>query len=238
MTKSNHDGQLRPAGVPEATLISVILDRSGSMQSVHAPTIKGFNDFVSEQKKLKDGGRALMSLVQFDDRYEVNFVGEPIENVPDLDANSYVPRGMTALHDAIGRTIRELEAWAREHDWKERVLVLIVTDGLENASKEFTFDTTAALIKQKEKDGWNFAYMGANQDSYAKGGELNVRLGYRANFDVSADGTAMAFARMAKGASAYRASKMKGAAAPAIFDSSEDPKGADPAAGKLTPKQG
>jgi hypothetical protein len=236
MTKSAKDGKLHPAGATEATLISVILDRSGSMQSVQEPTIKGFNDFVREQRQLKDGGRALMSLTQFDDRYEVNFTGEPIENVPDLDTNSYVPRGMTALHDAIGRTIRELESWTREHDWKERVLVLIVTDGLENASKEFTFETTAALIKQKEQDGWNFAYMGANQDSYEKGAQLNVRLGYRANFDLSDVGMAQAYSRMASGASAYRVSKMKGAAAPAIFDGSEDPKGADPAAGKLVPK--
>jgi hypothetical protein len=236
MTKQKNSGKLTPDGALEATLISVILDRSGSMASVREPTISGFNDFVEEQKKLKDGGRALMSLVQFDHLYEVNFTAEPIENVPELDTGSYMPRGNTALHDAIGRTIRELEAWTHAHDWKERVLVLIITDGQENASQEFDFATTAALIKQKEAGGWNFAYMGANQDSYAVGNALNVKLGYRANFDASELGVRDAYSRMAKGASLFRAMGMKGAAAAPIFDGAEDPKGADQAAGKLTPK--
>src|SRR5512144_1803709 len=113
------------ADAPEGTLIGVILDRSGSMASCREATIAGFNQFLQAQQRDAAGGRALMSLTQFDDRYEINFVGEPIENVPDLDAQSYVPRGQTALHDAIGRTIHETEAWVREHDWHERVLVLI-----------------------------------------------------------------------------------------------------------------
>jgi len=73
---------------PEATLISVILDRSGSMRSVCEPTISGFNEFLRTQQRQHDGGGALMSLTQFDDRYEVNFVGEPIENVPELDTRT------------------------------------------------------------------------------------------------------------------------------------------------------
>ena len=130
---------------PEATLISVILDRSGSMRSVCEPTISGFNEFLRTQQRQHDGGGALMSLTQFDDRYEVNFVGEPIENVPELDTHSYVPRGWTALFDAIGRTIHEVEAWMRAHGWHYRVLVLIVTDGQENASKEYGFEAVRAF---------------------------------------------------------------------------------------------
>jgi uncharacterized protein YegL len=234
--ESNTAGKLTPDGAAEATLISVILDRSGSMHLVREPTIKGFNEFVDTQKKLKDGGSALMSLVQFNDRYEVNFIGEPIENVPELDGGSYVPQGTTALHDAIGRTIRELEGWTRKNDWKGRVLVLIITDGLENASQEYDFHTTAEMIKQKEADGWNFAYMGANQDSFAVGHALNVRAGFRANFEASTDGMLRAYLRMARGASTYRSSKLSGMAAPSIYDDAEDPKGPDPLAGKLTPK--
>jgi len=226
-----------PSGsAPEATLISVILDRSGSMGTVREPTIAGFNEFVREQRTQKDGGRALMSLTQFDDRFEVNFVGEPIENVPDLDTDSYVPRGSTALHDAIGRTVHELEAWTKKNSWKERVLVLIVTDGQENASQEYTLHSIRALIEQKEKDGWNFAYMGANQDAYAVGDAMNVRSGYSANWDASPDGMAMSYSRMARGASSYRAGKMKGVHAQAIFDPADEPVKAKPPAGKLTPK--
>ena len=89
---------------PEATLISVILDRSGSMRSVCEPTISGFNEFLRTQQRQHDGGGTLMSLTQFDDRYEVNFVGEPIENVPELDTHSYVPRGSFSTPSAAPST--------------------------------------------------------------------------------------------------------------------------------------
>jgi hypothetical protein len=232
---NGHPGQGPGAG-PEATLISVILDRSGSMKSVLESTIAGFNEFLQAQRQLADGGRALVSLTQFDDRYEVNFVGEPIENVPDLDTHSYVPRGRTALYDAIGRTIHSVEAWSRENDWKERVLVLIVTDGQENASQEYSFQTVRELIERKEKEGWNFAYMGANQDSYAVGGALNIRKDFTANFDATARGTTLQYARLASSTSKYRQSKVKGAAAPSFFDDSAQPGASDPSTGKLIPK--
>jgi hypothetical protein len=236
MTQTTTNGNGHSGDAPEATLISVILDRSGSMASVREPTIQGFNEFLQAQRQQNDGGRALLSLTQFDDRYEVNFVGEPIENVPDLDTNSYVPRSRTALYDAIGRTVHEVEAWTREHDWKERVLVLIITDGQENASREYTFEAARARIEQKEKDGWNFAYMGANQDSYAVGGSLNIRQDFSANYDSTPVGTAANYQRMASATSKYRASKMKGAASPSFFDTPVEPNEANPSTGKLTPK--
>ena len=233
MSQTNDNG--RSGDAPEATLISVILDRSGSMASVLEPTIQGFNEFLKTQRQQNDGGRALMSLTQFDNRYEINFVGEPIENVPDLDTNSYVPRGTTALYDAIGRTVHEVEAWTRENNWAERVLVLIITDGQENASREYTFEAARALIEQKEKGGWNVAYMGANQDSYAVGGSLSIRRDFSANYDSTAAGTTANFQRMASATSKYRASKAKGTAAPSFFDTSAEPDGAA-STGKLTPK--
>ena len=221
---------------PEATLISVILDRSGSMQSVCEPTISGFNEFLRTQQRQHDGGGALMSLTQFDDRYEVNFVGEPIENVPELDTHSYVPRGWTALFDAIGRTIHEVEAWMRAHGWHDRVLVLIVTDGQENASKEYGFEAVRALIEQKEKDGWNFAYMGANQDSFAVAGSLSIRADFTANYDATAAGTLGSFRRMADSTLAYRSSGSKGRSAPRFFDAGVQQTPRDESAGKLVPK--
>jgi hypothetical protein len=231
---TNGNGHANDA--PEATLIGVILDRSGSMRSVCEPTIQGFNEFLHTQQQQYDGGHALMSLTQFDNRYEVNFVGEPIENVPDLDTQSYVPRGTTALFDAIGRTIHEVEAWTRAHQWQDRVLVLIVTDGLENASKEYSFEAVRVLIEQKEKDGWNFAYMGANQDSYAVGGSLNIRADFTANYDATAAGTAMNYQRLASATSRYRASKAKGRAASNFFGTPVQQTDPDASAGKLIPK--
>ena len=202
---------------PEATLISVILDRSGSMGHLREATITGFNEFVREQRKEADGGRALMSLTQFDDRYEVNFVGEPLENVPDLDTESYIPRGSTALNDAIGRTVHELEAWTKAHDWKERVLVLIITDGQENASKEYSLPAIRALIERKENDGWNFVYLGANQDAYQEAEARNVRTDYSMNFDASDAGVVHALRAVGASAREYRKGVLKGRAAPAFF---------------------
>jgi len=235
-TNSGSNGNGHTGGAPEATLIGVILDRSGSMASVREPTIAGFNEFLHTQQQQHDGGRALMSLTQFDNCYEVNFVGESIENVPDLDTQSYVPRGSTALFDAIGRTIHELETWTQAQSWQERVLVLIVSDGQENASKEYTLAAVRALIEQKEKDGWNFAYMGANQDSYAVGGSLNIRADFTANYDATRAGTVMNYMRMASATSQYRASKAKGMSAPKFFDGSAQQTRPDASAGKLTPK--
>jgi hypothetical protein len=202
------------------------------MEPVREATISGFNEFVGEQRTLAGGGRALLSLTQFDNRYEVNFVGEPIENVPDLDRHSYAPRGTTALYDAIGRTVRELEAWVRAQAWRERVLVLIVTDGQENASQEYDFQKVRTLIEQKEKDGWNFAYMGANQDSFAVAGSLNIRRDFTANYDATASGIRDSYHLIARSTAAYRSGNASGAAASGFFGGA-DPDGAD--TGKLVP---
>lgn len=234
--KVNGHSRGNGADAPEGTLIGVILDRSGSMGSCREATITGFNQFLQTQQRDAAGGRALMSLTQFDDRYEINFVGEPIGNVPELDAQSYVPRGQTALHDAIGRTIHETEAWVREHGWNDRVLILIITDGQENASREYDLHAVRALIERKEQDGWNFAYMGANQDSYAVGGAMGVRASFTQNYASTSAGVRGNFADLADKTSRYRAAKAKGLAAAAFFDT-PNRKETDPASGKLVPKK-
>jgi hypothetical protein len=234
MTQAQINGS-GPAGDPEGTLIGVVLDRSGSMTAVREPTIAGFNEFLHQQQQLAAGGRALMSLTQFDNRFEVNFVGEPIENVPDLDTESFVPRGTTALFDAIGRTVHEIESWGKAHGWKERVLVMIITDGHENASKEYHAPDIKALIERKEKEGWNFAYMGANQDSYAAAGTLSIRRDFTGNYDATAAGTATSYSRMSAATTTYRMSRSKGQSAPAFYDSADDPQPA--ASGSLKPKE-
>lgn len=234
--KTNGRPPANGADTPEGTLIGVILDRSGSMGSCHEATIAGFNQFLRTQQRDAAGGRALMSLMQFDDHYEINFVGEPIENVPDLDAQSYVPRGQTALHDAIGRTIHETEAWVREHAWNDRVLVLIITDGQENASREYDLHAVRALVERKERDGWNFAYMGANQDSFAVGGAMGVRGNFTQDYASTAAGVRDNFADLADKTRRYRLAKLKGLEASAFFDTPKR-EGPDPAPGKLVPNK-
>lgn len=157
------------------TRIAVILDRSGSMQTLREATVAGFNEFVRSQ--LGVTGEASLKLVQFDDEYEVVF-DKPLVEVPLLTQDIFVPRGMTALLDAQGRTIVELGAELaamEEKDRPSKVIVMTLTDGLENASKEFSVQRVADLVKQqREVYGWDFVYVGANQDAVKVAATMNI----------------------------------------------------------------
>ena len=157
------------------TRIAVILDRSGSMQTLREATVAGFNEFVRTQ--LAVPGKASLKLVQFDDQYEVVF-DKPLKEVPELTQDTFVPRGWTALLDAQGRTIEELGAELAamdENDRPSKVMVLTLTDGLENASKLFTVERVAELVKrQREVYSWDFVYLGANQDAVKVAASMNI----------------------------------------------------------------
>ena len=145
------------------TDITMILDRSGSMGRIHEQVIRSFNDFLTEQKAVEGG--AVLSLIQFDDQYEVNYESVDIQEVDDLNATTYEPRGMTALNDAIGRTITNMKV--RLKDTKENVVVVITTDGMENASIEFRRSQIRQMIKEcEEKLGWKFMYLAADDASF------------------------------------------------------------------------
>lgn len=159
----------------DLTRIAVILDRSGSMKLVADATISGFNEFVHSQKL--ESGQANLKLVQFDDQYEEVF-DKPLSEVSALDDQTFVPRGWTALHDAIGRTISILDNELKsmlEADRPAKVLVLILTDGEENRSTEFTRKQIADMVKEKqEKSSWNFVFLGANQDAVLTASGFNI----------------------------------------------------------------
>ena len=158
---------------PTYTDITMVLDRSGSMQSIKDDTIGGFDAFISEQRRLP--GRCTVSLVQFDNVYEEVYTGRDLADVPGL---TLVPRGSTAMLDAIGRAVNATGARLAAMPEDRRpgtVIVGIMTDGLENASREFTFPMVKALIEQQEQVyGWTFMYMGANQDAIEVGASLGV----------------------------------------------------------------
>lgn len=149
--------------------IAVVLDRSGSMEVVRHDTMGGFNAFVKDQQ-MQTAGEVKLSLVQFDDKYEINYDGKPIQDVPALTAETYVPRGMTALLDAVGRTINtvgERLAKMSENERPSVVIFVIITDGQENASKEFKLDQVKEMIKhQTEKYSWQFVFLGADQNAF------------------------------------------------------------------------
>ena len=158
---------------PTYTDITMVLDRSGSMQSIKTDTIGGFDAFISEQCQLP--GRCTVSLVQFDNEYEEVYTGRPIAEVPSL---TLVPRGSTAMLDAIGRAVNATGARLAAMPEDRRpgtVIVGIMTDGLENASREFSYPSVKALIEQQEQAyGWTFMYMGANQNAIEVGASLGV----------------------------------------------------------------
>lgn len=159
--------------------VSVVLDRSGSMDSVKDDTIGSFNSFIKDQKK--EPGECTFSLIQFDDKYEVVHEFKKLGDVPELDGKTFVPRGSTALLDAIGRTINDTGkklAEMKDSERPERVIFVILTDGMENASREFTNDRVHEMIKhQTEKYNWQFVFLGADQDAIATAHIYGIKAG-------------------------------------------------------------
>lgn len=146
--------------------IAVILDRSGSMSSVKEATIDGFNEFVKGQRDTP--GDCNLKLVQFDHEYQEVF-DKPLAEVPQLSDENYIPRGNTALLDAIGRTIvglgESLEKLPEEAR-PAKVIIMILTDGIENASREYSQQRIAEMVThQKERYNWDFMFLGSNQDA-------------------------------------------------------------------------
>lgn len=158
---------------PEFTVIQAIIDRSGSMQEIRSDAEGGFNAFVADQRA--QPGSCRLSLAQFDDQYEVVHVDVPIDEVPPLQI---LPRGTTAMLDAIGRTVIDLGARLAALPEDQRpgtVLVCIVTDGLENASQEFSYQSVRDLIVQQEQQySWTFIYLGAGQDAIEQGARMGI----------------------------------------------------------------
>jgi hypothetical protein len=160
------------------TYIAVVLDRSGSMESCKQPTISGFNEFLHQQKL--EPGDARLYLAQFDHEYDLLY-DKPLREADELTGYTYQPRGMTALYDAIGRTIKTLgEKFAKQPE-KERpgkVLVAIITDGYENHSTEYFRHQIADMVKeQQEKYSWRFVFIGANQDAIFTAAQMNINRG-------------------------------------------------------------
>ena len=164
------------------TLINFVLDASGSMEVIRQATISGFNEYKNDQARRS--GRALFSLTTFDTEFDVRCTASPIEEVADLSLKSYEPSGCTALYDAIGYTVHAVDKWLESAKTKpDQVLFVIMTDGEENSSREFTREKVFALIgNRKSNAGYEFVYMGANQDAYAVGATMGVGAGHSRNY--------------------------------------------------------
>ncbi len=192
----------------DKTAIMIVLDKSDSMNTARGATIEGFNTFLDEQKK--DPRPATLSLVQFDTTYSIGYIDKPLPEVERLTLDTYRPSGMTALIDAVGRGVSELGERLRqlpEDQRPDKVIFVIITDGQENASKEYTFGQVQAMIKeQTEKYFWNFVFMGANIDAYKAGGHLGIQPQNIAQYSTAKDSDVKsAYSGLSKGVLRSRA---------------------------------
>lgn len=173
------------------TELVFILDRSGSMAGLEADTIGGFNAMT--QKQRKEPGEALVSTVLFDNETQVIHDRVPLEKVPALTQKEYYVRGCTALLDAVGGAIHHIgnvHKYAREEDRPEKTLFVITTDGMENASRRYTYDKVKAMIEhQREKYGWEFLFLGANIDAAREAARFGIRADRAANYHADHIGT-------------------------------------------------
>ena len=176
--------------------IGVILDRSGSMSSVKDDAVGGFNEFLKEQQGQHSG---TLRLTLFNTNAETIYAG-PLEDCPELTNRTYVPAGMTALYDAVGLTVSEIgrELGAMQPaDRPVKVVVAILTDGLENSSTEHTKQAVKMMIEhQEEKYNWAFIFLGANMDASAEAQAIGIRADYASSFVADSAGTQEAYRRM------------------------------------------
>lgn len=178
---------------PRRTLIAVLLDRSGSMETVKADTEGGFNAFIDAQRA--EPGEARVTLAQFDTHYEVVYSNRPIADVGRLELQ---PRGGTALYDALGRLVTDVGAELAALPEAERpgtVIVVVLTDGHENSSREWTHAAITAVIKRQEAEySWDFLFLGANMDAVAIGTSLGFAADKSLTWSTAGGGVANAMA--------------------------------------------
>ena len=173
------------------TEIVFILDRSGSMAGLEGDTIGGFNSMIEKQRRQE--GDAYISTVLFDNDSDVIHDRVPLDKVPRLTEKEYYVRGCTALLDAVGSAVHHIgnvHKYAREEDVPEKTIFVITTDGMENASRSYSYEKVRAMIEErKEKYGWEFLFLGANIDAAREAARFGIRPDRAANYHADSRGT-------------------------------------------------
>lgn len=172
-----------------------ILDRSGSMSGLESDTIGGYNSLLEKQRK--EVGTATVTTVLFDDQYEMIHDHVAIGKVKDITNKEYFARGMTGLLDAVGKTINHVgnrHKNALDSEVPGKTMVVIITDGYENASREFALPQVKQMIeRQKEKYGWEFLFLGANIDAVTTAAGFGISADRAVTYEADSVGTRMNF---------------------------------------------
>ena len=179
----------------DLTELVFILDRSGSMEDLAEDTIRGYNSLIRKQKK--EPGEATVTTVLFDDQYDVIYDNIDIQKVRPMHDKIYFARGMTALLDAIGKTVHSVAARQKQTDERAvpaKTVVAIMTDGKENNSTEYSFPQVKDLIERQQKEfGWEFLFLGANIDAIGTAAKMGISANRAANYLADSVGTARNF---------------------------------------------
>ena len=191
------------------TEIVFILDRSGSMAGLEDDTIGGFNAMIEKQKK--EQGEAFVSTVLFDNVSEVIHDRVDIQKIEPITRKEYYVRGCTALLDAVGGAIHHIgnvHKYAREEDRPEKTIFVITTDGMENASRQYSYKDLKRMIEgQKEKYGWEFLFLGANIDAAKEAARFGIGEDHAANYHADGQGTAVIYEAVSEAVCGVRASR-------------------------------
>ena len=188
------------------TELVFVLDRSGSMAGLESDTVGGFNSLIKDQKNSE--GKAFVTTVLFDTEFIYVHDRADISTVKPLTEKDYVPRGCTALLDAVGMTIQHIAGihkYARPEDIPSKTIFVITTDGMENASREFRYDTVKKLIeKEQKKYGWEFIFLGANIDAAATAGSMGIA--HASNYKADGKGTKLMYGAVGRAVRCMRES--------------------------------
>lgn len=191
------------------TELVFLLDRSGSMSGLETDTIGGFNSMLEKQKK--ESGDAFVTTALFDDNYELLHDRNDIKRVSVITEKEYYVRGSTALLDAIGITINNIGKALSDTNEEERpgkVLVVIITDGMENSSREFSYEKIKEMVEhQKSKYAWDFIFLGANIDAIMTAGSFGISADRAANFVSDSAGTQLNYRAVNEAVSSMRKGK-------------------------------
>ena len=188
------------------TEIVFILDRSGSMSGLEQDTIGGYNSLIRKQKS--EEGEAIITTVLFDDQMEVVHDRVSLDGIKPMTENEYYVRGCTALLDAVGGAIHHIgnvHKYARKEDVPEKTLFIITTDGMENASRRYSYEKVKHMIeRQKAKFGWEFLFLGANIDAIEVAGRFGIQPERAVNYNCDSEGTAVNYNALSKAVSRVR----------------------------------